>query len=271
MDAAPHRPGARRLGLGYWSAFEDDEFVGWFCLTPRPERRTRRRAGLPAAPDGRGGEGLATEGATRLLEHGFETARLERIWAETMAVNVRSRAVLERLGCGTSAPRSGTWDDPLPGAELGEVVYELTARSSTEPPVEGRAPGRLEVVERCSDGGVRRACPTGRGRGPTPPAAWNPAVESVAVFCQVVGSVVPAFHTRARTVVGEVPVTWTRISSCCPAAIVMPGDQGLGRQDGLRVGSGRPLQRQPDPAVRRVVHLGPVVAHPGHPRPLSEA
>ena len=37
------------------------------------------------------------------------------------------------------------------------------------------------------------------------------------------GSVVPDFQTRARIVVGEVPMTWTRASSFWPAAIVIPG------------------------------------------------
>ena len=125
----PHRtePAHDALGLGYWSAFEDEEFVGWFCLTPDDGLtseaaelgyRLRRRAW---------GRGLATEGATRLMEHGFVTVGLDRIWAETMAVNVRSRAVLERLGLRHVRTDIREWDEPLPGAELGEVVYELTA------------------------------------------------------------------------------------------------------------------------------------------------
>lgn len=127
-------PAHDALGLGYWSAFVDDAFVGWFCLTPGHHEtgqdpstegrvaelgyRLRRRAW---------GQGLATEGATRLLEHGFETAGLDLIWAETMAVNVRSRAVLQRLGLRHVRTDVRQWDDPLRGAELGEVVYQLTA------------------------------------------------------------------------------------------------------------------------------------------------
>ena len=117
-------PAHDALGLGYWSGFEEGEFVGWFCLTPTGDReaelgyRLRQRAW---------GRGLASEGALRLLEHGFATARLRRIWAETMAVNARSRAVLERVGLRQVRTDVRQWDDPLPGAELGEVVYELTA------------------------------------------------------------------------------------------------------------------------------------------------
>jgi RimJ/RimL family protein N-acetyltransferase len=117
-------PAHDALGLGYWSAFEDGDFVGWFCLTPTDDDaaelgyRLRQRAW---------GRGLASEGGARLLQHGFETVRLQRIWAETMAVNARSRAVLQRLGLRHVRTEVRRWDEPLPGAELGEVVYELTA------------------------------------------------------------------------------------------------------------------------------------------------
>lgn len=135
-------PAHDALGLGYWSAFEGGVFVGWFCLTPDDgtlavaavEDEPRDSGpGLVAAELGyrlrrrAWGRGLATEGAARLLEHGFRTVGLDRIWAETMAVNVRSRAVLERLGLRHVRTDIREWDDPLPGAELGEVVYELTA------------------------------------------------------------------------------------------------------------------------------------------------
>jgi RimJ/RimL family protein N-acetyltransferase len=117
-------PAHDELGLGYWSAYEHGTFVGWCCLTPTGDGvaelgyRLRQRAW---------GRGLASEGAARVLEHGFGTVGLRRIWAETMAVNTRSRAVLERLGLRHVRTEVRQWDDPLPGSELGEVVYELTA------------------------------------------------------------------------------------------------------------------------------------------------
>jgi len=58
--------------------------------------------------------------------HGFVTVGLRRLWAETMAVNTRSRRVMERLGMRYVRTRVGEWDDPIPGWEQGEVVYELT-------------------------------------------------------------------------------------------------------------------------------------------------
>src|SRR5215213_11503204 len=47
---------------------------------------------------------------------------------------------------------------------------------------------------------------------PTPPAVCSPAVASVALTCQDAGSAAEAAHTFARMVVGEVPVTCTRVA-----------------------------------------------------------
>jgi RimJ/RimL family protein N-acetyltransferase len=131
-------PAHDALALGYWSGYEHDEFVGWFCLTPTGDGaaelgyRLRQRAW---------GRGLASEGAARLLEHGFGTVGLRRIWAETMAVNARSRAVLDRLGMRPVRTEVRQWDEPLPGAELGEVVYELTSEEFERRSGTVRAPG----------------------------------------------------------------------------------------------------------------------------------
>ena len=43
-----------------------------------------------------------------------------------MAVNTRSRAVMERLGMRHTGTEVRHWEDPIPGWEQGEVVYELT-------------------------------------------------------------------------------------------------------------------------------------------------
>ena len=55
------------------------------------------------------------------------------------------------------------------------------------------------------------------------PGFWSAAVVSVAVVCQVVGSVAAAGQARARSVVGLVPSTWTRTRIGVPAVAVMPG------------------------------------------------
>jgi RimJ/RimL family protein N-acetyltransferase len=43
-------------------------------------------------------KGLASEGARALIRYGFDEIGLDRIIAQTMTVNARSRAVIERIG-----------------------------------------------------------------------------------------------------------------------------------------------------------------------------
>jgi len=43
-----------------------------------------------------------------------------------MAVNARSRAVMERCGMSHTRTFHLDFDDPLPGTEEGEVEYEIT-------------------------------------------------------------------------------------------------------------------------------------------------
>jgi RimJ/RimL family protein N-acetyltransferase len=118
----------RYPGFGMWSAFERDsgEFVGWFALQPHsagsalePELgyRLQRRVW---------GRGYATEGAVWLRDYAFGALGATRIWADTMAVNTRSRAVMERIGLRHIATYIGEWEDPIPGSEEGDVVYALT-------------------------------------------------------------------------------------------------------------------------------------------------
>lgn len=117
-------------GMGWWAGFEGDDFSGWWDLDPgdprpaaRPEQaeigwRLRRDCW---------GQGLATEGAGALLEYGFRTLQLARVWAETMAVNVRSRSVMRKLGMSHVRSEVREWQNPLPGSAEGEVIYEITA------------------------------------------------------------------------------------------------------------------------------------------------
>lgn len=84
------------------------------------------------------GRGLATEGALAILRHGFETVGLERIVAETMVVNARSRSVMRKLGMRHTAVEVRAWEDPLPGAEHGEWLAEITREEWLARPADGR-------------------------------------------------------------------------------------------------------------------------------------
>ena len=69
------------------------------------------------------GRGLATEGSRALLDHAFRTLALPVVWAGTMAVNTGSRGVMAKLGMRHVRTEVRQWDEPLPGAERGEVRY----------------------------------------------------------------------------------------------------------------------------------------------------
>ncbi len=69
---------------------------------------------------------MATEGVRALLRHAFTTARIEEVYADTMAVNLASRRVLEKAGLRLIRIFHLYWDDPIDGAEHGEVEYAMT-------------------------------------------------------------------------------------------------------------------------------------------------
>jgi RimJ/RimL family protein N-acetyltransferase len=97
-------------------------FVGWFCLWPESERvaelgyRLRRMDW---------GQGLASEGASGLVDWGFRSRGYDRIFASTMAVNHASRRVMEKIGLTYARTVVVDWADAIPGGDEGEVVYEL--------------------------------------------------------------------------------------------------------------------------------------------------
>jgi RimJ/RimL family protein N-acetyltransferase len=123
--------GRRVDGLGYWVAFgADDDFVGVLMLPPAhgPDQpddpavadlgyRLRRRYWR---------RGLAGEASRALLRHAFATVGLNRVIAQTMAVNAGSRGVMAAVGLRYVRTYFPVWDDPLPGSDQGEVEYEIT-------------------------------------------------------------------------------------------------------------------------------------------------
>lgn len=97
-------------------------FTGWFCLWPQNTALAELGYRLRRAD---WGQGLAAEGASALVEWGFEDAGYDRIVATTMAVNHASRRVMEKLGMRHTRTEHADWPDPIPGSEQGEVWYEL--------------------------------------------------------------------------------------------------------------------------------------------------
>ena len=120
----------RAPGFGFWVGFVDATFVGWWNLRPQD--------GPDLAGAGRHGSlgyrllprywrrGLASEGAREVIRYGFQDLGLSRIVAETMAVNVASRATMSSIGMAHVRTFHVGWDEPIPGTEHGEVEYAVT-------------------------------------------------------------------------------------------------------------------------------------------------
>lgn len=130
---------ARADGLGFWVAFGAEggsapapgEFAGLMMLPPAhgPDRSHDPATGELGYRLVRRfwRRGLAAEASRELLRYAFETVGLRRVVAQTMAVNAGSRGVMSAVGMRHVRTFTGVWDDPLPGAEQGEVEYEMTA------------------------------------------------------------------------------------------------------------------------------------------------
>jgi RimJ/RimL family protein N-acetyltransferase len=119
----------RGEGFGFWAAVEKatGEFLGWFHFRPPADGpagagvelgyRLRRSAW---------GRGFATEGSRALIRKGFTELGVERVYAETMAVNTASRRVMEKAGLRYVRTFHQDWPYRIPGDEHGDVEYALT-------------------------------------------------------------------------------------------------------------------------------------------------
>jgi len=123
---------ARKVpGLGFWAGFAAGEFVGWWILQP-PHGPDQPRVAGEADLGYRlmrrhWRRGYASEGARELIRYGFDDLGLNRIFAQTMAANTAARATMSAAGLShVRTFISGPYDDLVPGAEQGEVEYEIT-------------------------------------------------------------------------------------------------------------------------------------------------
>src|SRR5262245_37023075 len=114
-------------GYGFWAAIEKPagEFLGWFHLRPREgaspgEAELGYRLRRPAW-----GKGYATEGSRALIRKGFTDFGMRRVVAETMAVNLASRRVMEKAGLTLVRSFRQPWPYPIEGDDQGDVEYAL--------------------------------------------------------------------------------------------------------------------------------------------------
>jgi RimJ/RimL family protein N-acetyltransferase len=117
----------RYEGYGFWAAIEREtgEFLGWFHFRPRAGAapgevelgyRLRKSAW---------GKGYATEGSRALIRAGFTQFGVQRVVAETMAVNLASRRVMEKAGLTLVRTFHQPWPFPIDGHQFGDVEYAL--------------------------------------------------------------------------------------------------------------------------------------------------
>jgi RimJ/RimL family protein N-acetyltransferase len=138
----------RYRDFGHWAAETrgEGDFVGWFGLRPvRPSAAAMVH--WPDAPGDTGvaelgyrlrrsawGRGYATEGARALVRRAFTELGVDEVVATTMAVNTRSRAVMEKAGLRYARTVHLTWPEPLEGNERGDVEYRLRRDDWFRPP-----------------------------------------------------------------------------------------------------------------------------------------
>ncbi len=113
---------------GFWAAIEKatGSFLGWFHLRPA-------EGGADDEPElgyrlvrSAWGRGYATEGSAALIEKAFAEFGARRVYAETMAVNLASRRVMEKAGLRFARAFTADWPVSIPGDEHGDVEYSLT-------------------------------------------------------------------------------------------------------------------------------------------------
>ena len=118
----------RYPAYGFYAAIEKatGDFLGWFHLRPgegagpdEPELGYRlvRRVW---------GRGLATEGSRALVDAAFAQLGATRVNAETMAVNIASRRVMEKAGLRFVRTFDAGWPVRIPGDEQGDVEYAIS-------------------------------------------------------------------------------------------------------------------------------------------------
>jgi RimJ/RimL family protein N-acetyltransferase len=118
----------RYPGFGAFATYTkaDGEFIGLCILLPRMDDPPGQAELGYRLRKSAWGKGYAVEASRGLLDYGFTELGLTRIFAETMAVNTRSRRVMEKLGLRyqyTFLPPFA----PIEGSEHGEVRYVLDA------------------------------------------------------------------------------------------------------------------------------------------------
>ena len=151
----------RFAGYGFWAAIERDtgRFIGWFHFRPGAGDGPRQPELGYRLHTFAWGSGVATEVSAALIDHGFTVLDVERVRAETMAVNVGSRRVMEKVGCVSRASST-------PTGRCGSTATSTARWSTRSPTTNGSTAGRRPEVP-----GIRSP-PQADGRVPAVTRTW---------------------------------------------------------------------------------------------------
>ncbi len=129
--ALPHYLGFydRFDGLGFWAAIEraSSDFMGWFHFRPSKENSEEMELGY-RLKKAYWDSGFATEGSKALINRGFRELAVTKVVATAVALNTRSRRVMEKVGLQFEKEFAYP-GDPFPGWRADdclEVKYGLT-------------------------------------------------------------------------------------------------------------------------------------------------
>ncbi len=105
---------------------ENGAFIGWFALFDDGVVDGLRTAEIGyRLCRSAWGQGYATEGVCALVEAAFGPLGFDRVRAETMAANRASRRVMEKAGLRHTETVFPNPAPAIPGADRGEVIYEI--------------------------------------------------------------------------------------------------------------------------------------------------
>ncbi|MGH1563525.1 GNAT family N-acetyltransferase [Mumia sp. DW29H23] len=119
---------ARHPLYGFWAAedLETGRFLGWFHLRPGEDAGPREPELGYRLQTFAWGQGYATEVSQALVDHAFASSDVERVTAETMAVHLASRRVMEKAGMRLVRTFHADWPVRIEGDEHGDVEYAIT-------------------------------------------------------------------------------------------------------------------------------------------------
>ena len=107
----------------------DGELVGYADLAGIDHASGAAEFGIAVGPSRNWGRGLGRAAGLLMLQHGFQELKLSRIWAEVHAPNLRSLALMRKLGFRQAGVGA---EQQLYGGQLAEMIQFSLLRGEVE-------------------------------------------------------------------------------------------------------------------------------------------